>query len=141
MLWNNGHEVRVTSAIPGRTDGNPRKVTSPARQTPPSGWLGQVKMLGGVSLPQNLQRGVPLPQNAILIGAEDSECVREQVAAFTPAPSTGFRLHHRQRRWVHLHRPRVAERLPANRFASMFRNADESRPALYRVPLLFRPAR
>jgi hypothetical protein len=26
---------------------------SPVRKIPPSGWLGQVKMLGGVSLPQN----------------------------------------------------------------------------------------
>ena len=83
MLWNNGHEVRATMQSEGRTDGNPRKVTSPARQTPPSGWPGQVKMLGGVSLCLKIQRGVPSLADASSWAAEDSEHVGEQAALYT----------------------------------------------------------
>jgi len=59
MLWNNGREVRV--AMQSRDDQTVIARKSPVRQskTPPSGWPGQVKKLGGVSLCLNVQRGVP----------------------------------------------------------------------------------
>src|SRR6266536_3901706 len=91
-----------------------------SRKTPPSGWPGQVKVLGGVSLPQ---------QN----------CPRITKQLLRPLPSTGCRHHlHRRYRPTRLHRNRLAARLPANRVAVIFRNARELLPVFYRDPLLFR---
>src|SRR5262245_53998742 len=109
---------------------------SAKNETPPSGWLDQVKMLGGVS-------ALPVKMRLNL------ERRREAMIEMKPAATMSHEFlrhryhyhHHRHRRYRfhHRYRRRLAARLMASHFAVISGSAHVRRLAFYRGLPAFRP--